>query len=412
MFNENGLEALKTRGFVYQMTHEEEIQKLLKAKPTTFYLGIDPTADALHIGHFFSLVMFRILQDHGHKGILVIGGATALVGDPTGKSDMRKMITKEQAQHNTAELMKLAKRFIKTEGENAALVLNNHDWFKDIRYIDFMREVGVHFNVNSMLANDAYKTRLQQGGLTFLEMGYMLMQAYDFVHLNKEYGCTLQIGGSDQWGNIVAGVDLGRKMANQEGKEVLLAGLTCPLLTTSEGKKMGKTEKGTLWVNRDKTSVYDFYQHFINASDNDVERLLRFFTQIDVTEIQEMCANDIRVAKERMAYEVTKLVHGAEQADAARETSKLLFSGKLATENAPSAQVPASDIKNGMIAADFLALIGIVSSKSEARRMIAQGAISVDGEKLTAFDQVLTYQAGDSVLVKKGKKTYVQANIA
>jgi len=411
MFQNDGLQALKDRGFLYQMTHEDEIAKMLEEKPTVFYLGIDPTADALHIGHFFSLVMFRILQDHGHKGILVIGGATALIGDPTGKKDMRKMLSKEEVQHNAKELMSLVKRFIKTDGENPAIVLNNYDWFKNWNYVDFMREIGVHFNVNTMLNSEAYKNRLQEGGLTFLEMGYMLMQSYDFVYLNEKYGCNLQIGGSDQWGNIVAGVDLGRKLSNLQSKESHLSGLTCPLLTTSEGIKMGKTEKGTLWVNRDKTSVYDFYQHFMNALDADVERLLRFFTSMPVAEVKALCESDIRQAKARMAFEVTKLVHGEELALQAEETSKLLFSGNVASENAPTYELPASEISGGMPAADFLAIIGLVASKSEARRMIDGGGITLDGNKVERFDEVLTYQKGDTVLAKKGKKTYIQVKI-
>ncbi len=410
MFKQNGLNALKDRGFVYQMTHADEIEKMLTQEPTVFYLGIDPTADALHIGHFFSLVMFRILQDHGHKGILVIGGATALIGDPTGKKDMRKMLTKEQVKHNTDELMALVKRFIKMDGENPATVLNNHDWFHDYAYIDFMREIGVHFNVNTMLSSEAYKNRLQEGGLTFLEMGYMLMQAYDFVYLNRKYGCSLQIGGSDQWGNIVAGVDLGRKLALTQGTESNLSGLTCPLLTTSDGIKMGKTEKGTLWVSRDKTSVYDFYQHFYNALDADVERLLRFFTAIPVSEIQALCASDIREAKRRMAFEVTKLVHGEEEAKAAEETSKLLFSGNLANENAPTVEIPSAQTQS-ILAVDFLALSGIIASKSEGRRLIDGGAFTIDGEKVTAYDQTFTYNTGATVLVKKGKKNFVQVKI-
>ena len=307
---------LKERGYVYQSTNEGAIKEKVNAQaPITFYLGIDPTADSLHIGHFFALMMFRHLQKRGHKGILVIGGATALVGDPTGKSDMRKMLTKEEVAHNVEEVKNLAKRFIRTDGENPAIILDNSEWINSFNYVDFMRKIGVHFNVSKMLASDAYAKRMEKGGLTFLEMGYMLMQAYDFVYLNRKYGCTLEIGGSDQWGNIVAGTELSRKMnfhdeehSYQDRPDTF--GLTCPLLMTKEGKKMGKTESGTLWVARDKTTPYAFYQYFYNTSDADTEMLLKLFTDIPSSEIENLCRQDIVAAKKRMAFEVTKLVHG------------------------------------------------------------------------------------------------------
>ena len=311
MFKDNAFEQLENRGFVFQTTHLEETKKLLKQGPITFYIGIDPTADDLHIGHFFGLQMARILQDCGHKCIVLVGGATALIGDPTNKTDMRKMLSKEEVARNAREISGIIKRFVRTDGENPALVVDNAEWLKPATYIDFLRDVGVHFNVNEMLRNDLYKNRLEKGGLTFMEMGYMLMQAFDFIHLNNKFGCVLQIGGSDQWGNIVAGVDLSRKMNFVGGKErQLMMGLTCPLLTNAEGVKMGKTEKGTLWVSREKTSSFDFFQHFVNCLDADVERLLRFFTKIDVEEIKQMCREDIVKAKKLMAFEVTKLVHG------------------------------------------------------------------------------------------------------
>ena len=322
MFKDNAFEQLEDRGFVFQTTHLEKTKKLLKQGPITFYIGIDPTADDLHIGHFFGLQMARILQDCGHKCIVLVGGATALIGDPTNKTDMRKMLSKEEVARNAREISSIIKRFVRTDGENPALVVDNSDWLKQATYIDFLRDVGVHFNVNEMLRNDLYKNRLEKGGLTFMEMGYMLMQAFDFIHLNNTFGCILQIGGSDQWGNIVAGVDLSRKMNFADGKErQLMMGLTCPLLTNAEGVKMGKTEKGTLWVSREKTSSFDFFQHFVNCLDADVERLLRFFTRIDVETIKEMCATDIVKAKKLMAFEVTKLVHGEEEAQKALDAS-------------------------------------------------------------------------------------------
>ena len=264
-------DILKERGYVKDLTHKQEIVDLINGEPMTFYLGIDPTADSLHIGHFFSLTMFRWLQDFGHRGIILIGGATALIGDPTGKSDMRKMLSKEEVFHNKLEVKELVKRFVRTTGDNPAIIVDNADWIGDKNYVDFMRDIGVHFNVSTMLSADCYKKRLENGGLTFLEMGYMLMQAFDFVHLNKEYDCRLQIGGSDQWGNILAGVDLSRKIGFSEGKKIdPLFGFTCPLLIKADGEKMGKTASGTLWVSRDKTTPFDFFQSWINSFDEDV----------------------------------------------------------------------------------------------------------------------------------------------
>ena len=406
MFINNAYEQLKTRGFVFQITHEEELKKALSAGPVTFYLGIDPTADNLHIGHFFGLQMARILQDCGHKCIILVGGATALIGDPSGKKDMRKMMSKEEVAHNAQEIKDLLKKFIVFDGENPAMIVDNADWLKPATYIDFLREVGVHFNVNEMLTKDLYKSRLQQGGLTFMEMGYTLMQAYDFVHLNDKYNCILQIGGSDQWGNITAGTDLSRKMNYLDGTpRPLMMGLTCPLLTNANGVKMGKTEKGTLWVSRDKTSAFEFYQHFVNCMDQDVERLLRFFTKIDVNEIKKMCEEDIVKAKKLMAYEVTKLVHGEEEAKSAVETANNLF----ASGNADSANMPTETIKaqGQMNIIDFLATLSIISSKSEARRLLEQNGIMINNEKKNNMNEMLDMSQKEFI-VKKGKKTFVK----
>lgn len=291
-------DILKEREYVKDLTHESEIIDLVNGEPMTFYLGIDPTADSLHIGHFFALTMFRWLQDFGHHGIILIGGATALIGDPTGKSDMRKMLSKEEVARNKAEVKELVKKFVKTDGDNPAIIVDNADWICDKTYVDFMRNIGVHFNVNNMLSADCYKKRLENGGLTFLEMGYMLMQAFDFVHLNKEFGCRLQIGGSDQWGNILAGADLSRKIRFSEGKKIdSLFGWTCPLLIKADGEKMGKTASGTLWVSRDKTTPFDFFQAWMNSFDEDVERSLSFFTRMEISDIKELCASDIRETK-------------------------------------------------------------------------------------------------------------------
>lgn len=416
MQKENFFNYLKERGYVYQMTNEEEIKKLVDGKePFTFYLGIDPTADSLHIGHFFALMMFRLLQNQGHHGILVIGGATALVGDPTGKSDMRKMMTKETVAHNVEEVKALARRFIKTDGDNPALILDNSDWINQHTYVDFMRKIGVHFNVAKMLASEAYAKRMENGGLTFLEMGYMLMQAYDFVYLNRQYGCSLEIGGSDQWGNIVAGTELSRKMnIHDEGKSHTerpdTFGLTCPLLMTKEGKKMGKTESGTLWVARDKTTPFAFYQYFYNVADADVPMLLNLFTDIPSDEIRDLCAKDIIEAKRRMAYEVTKLVHGEEDAQKAIEAAKTLFSKGDNFDNVPTKEMELSKIQNGVKLVDFVCEVGFFASKGEARRMIQQGGLSVNGTKVTNVDEVLTADSvqKDSILLQRGKKNFLR----
>lgn len=412
--------VLESRGYVYQCTNLDLVKNMLKSdKKITFYLGIDPTADSLHIGHFFALMMFRYLQDAGHQGIIVIGGATALIGDPSGKSDMRKMLTKEEVNHNLEEVRTLVKRFVRTDGDNPAIILNNADWINVHTYVDFMRLVGVHFNVNTMLAADAYANRLKQGGLTFLEMGYMLMQAYDFEYLNKEYGCTLQIGGSDQWGNIVAGTGLHKKMWLLENDLVEdkitdafeeINGLTCPLLLTKEGKKMGKTESGTLWVARDKTTAYDFYQYFYNVDDADVEMLLKLFTRLPLSKIDTLMNSDIIQAKRVMAYEITKLVHGAEEADNVLATVRSLFSGDDGS-NAPESDfvVDASSIN----VVDLFVQSKLVSSKSEVRRLIQQNGAYVDGVRCESVDMTIMRPTDrDYVLLRKGKKTYLKVKFS
>jgi tyrosyl-tRNA synthetase len=402
-------DILKERGYVKELTHEKEIIDLINGEPFTFYLGIDPTADSLHIGHFFALTMFRWLQDFGHKGIVLVGGATALIGDPTGKSDMRKMLSKEEVAHNKAEVKELVKRFVKTDGDNPAIIVDNADWISDKNYIDFMRDIGVHFNVNNMLSADCYKKRLESGGLTFLEMGYMLMQAFDFVHLNKEFGCKLQIGGSDQWGNIIAGVDLSRKIGFSEGKQIEpLFGLVCPLLIKADGEKMGKTASGTLWVSRDKTSTFEFFQAWMNSFDEDVERSLSFFTRLEISEIKKLCEEDIREAKKLLAFEVTKLVHGEEEALKAKETSEELFSNKGISENMPTIKLPKEKLNINIV--DLLVETNIVTSKSEARRLIEQNGISVNNEKATDVNFIITSSNLNEnfIIIQKGKKVFLK----
>ena len=402
-------DILKERGYVKDLTHEKEIIDLINGEPMTFYLGIDPTADSLHIGHFFALTMFRWLQDFGHRGIILVGGATALVGDPTGKSDMRKMLTKEEVAHNKREVKELVKRFVKTDGDNPAIIVDNADWICDKSYVDFMRDIGVHFNVNSMLNAECYKKRLATGGLTFLEMGYMLMQAFDFVHLNKEFDCRLQIGGSDQWGNILAGVDLSRKIGFSEGKKIdSLFGFVCPLLLKADGEKMGKTATGTLWVSREKTSAFEFFQAWINSFDEDVERSLSFFTRMEMSEIRELCNKDIREAKKILAFEVTKLVHGEEDAIKAKQTAEELFSNKLSSENMPSINI--NKEKLGINILDLLVETNLVKSKSEARRLIEQNGISLNQEKIDSVEKNITEEDlnENSIILQKGKKVFLK----
>lgn len=405
-------EMLKERGYVYQATNEEKIKEMLNSdEPKTFYLGIDPTADSLHIGHFFALTMVRRLQKLGHHPIILIGGATALIGDPSGKKDMRKMLTKEQVEHNKAEVKELVKRFVDVDGDNPALILDNSEWINPQSYIDFMRNIGVHFNVNKMLATDCYKNRLEEGGLTFLEMGYMLMQAFDFVHLNEAYKCVLEIGGSDQWANMVAGADLARKIDFANGKEDRgLQALTCPLLIKADGEKMGKTASGTLWISREKTTVYDFYQMFMNSYDEDVERLLSFFSDYEIEDIKRMCKEDIRNAKKIMAFEVTKLVHGEEEALKVQQTSEEIFSNKGNSQNTDTIELSKDVLNNNSNVIDVLMLSGIFESKSEIKRLIEQNGVSLNGEKVKSLDMIITEDMleDNALLIQKGKKKFIK----
>lgn len=405
-------EMLKERGYVYQATNEEKIKEMLNSdEPKTFYLGIDPTADSLHIGHFFALTMVRRLQKLGHHPIILIGGATALIGDPSGKKDMRKMLTKEQVEHNKAEVKELVKRFVDVDGDNPALILDNSEWINPQSYIDFMRNIGVHFNVNKMLATDCYKNRLEEGGLTFLEMGYMLMQAFDFVHLNEAYECVLEIGGSDQWANMVAGADLARKIDFANGKEDRgLQALTCPLLIKADGEKMGKTASGTLWISREKTTVYDFYQMFMNSYDEDVERLLSFFSDYEIEDIKRMCKEDIRNAKKIMAFEVTKLVHGEEEALKVQQASEEIFSNKGNSQNTDTIELSKDVLNNNSNVIDVLMLSGIFESKSETKRLIEQKGVSINGEKVKSIDMIVTEDMleDNALLIQKGKKRFIK----
>ena len=404
MTDKNLYNCLKERGLLYQCTDEKRLQEILESgEPITLYEGSDPTADSLHIGHCVPYCILRRFQKAGHKVILLMGGATACIGDPSGKNEMRKIMDKETIAQNIEKIKDSLKIFLDFDGENPAIIVNNADWFENLNYVDFMREVGVHFNISKMLSNEIYANRIKEGGLTLFELGYMPMQAYDFIHLNKKYGCTLQYGGGDQWGNIVAGVELARKLNYKEGTtNKSLEGFTNPLLTNYEGKKMGKTEKGALWVDAKKTTPYEFYQYFYNVDDKDVEKVMKLLTRLSLDEIKNYLSGDIRVAKKVMAYEITKLVHGKLEADKVLETVNNIFNNAN-FENMPSIEL---NITGDVNVIDLLVDAKQFSSRSEARRMIEQGGITIDDEKVTDFKQILPKKS--EYIIKKGKKTYLK----
>lgn len=397
---QNVFDTLERRGYVEQLTHPEEMKKIFETESVPFYIGIDPTADSLHVGHFISLMVASHMQKAGHKPIILMGGGTAIIGDPSGKTDMRKMLTVETIDNNIAKIKKQVEKFLSFEGTNAAIIVNNGDWLRDLNYINFMREIGVHFSVNRMLAAECYKNRLETG-LTFFELGYMLMQSYDFLYLHDHYGCKLQMGGNDQWSNIIGGVELIRKIGAEDSY-----GFTFKLLTTKEGKKMGKTEKGALWLNPEKTSPYEFYQYWRNIADDDVENVMKLLTFIDVDEIEEMTKyRDERMneAKKRAAFEITKLVHGEEAARQAEEATNAMFSG-----NGNVDAMDSTTVKDGCTIIDAIIETGIAPSKGQAKTLISQGAISLNNEKIEDISYVLKeddFKEGYAIL-KKGKKIY------
>ena len=403
----NLYETLKDRNLLYQTTDEEMLKKLLNDGKVTVYCGTDPTADSLHIGHCVPCTILRRFQQAGHKVLILVGGATAAIGDPTGKTDMRPMLSQEQLAHNIEGIKRAYSKFVTFEGDNPAVIVNNADWFKGYDYVEFMRNVGVHFNVNKMISNEIYAKRMEEGGLTFFEMGYMLMQAYDFLHLNKEYGCNLQWGGADQWGNIVAGCELGRKMNFIDGKNRVMIGATNPLLLTPEGKKMGKTEKGAIWIDNNKISAYDFYQGIYQTPDACVEMMFALFTDIPMAEVRELIKNDIVSSKKRLAYEITKFIRGEADALEAQNMSENLFTSRnINKDNAPTFELDLTENSIGIL--DLLLNAKFVSSKGEARRLIEQKGISMDGE--IVLDATLTINKIDlisGVLFKKGKKNYL-----
>ena len=402
----NVFDILNERNYIEQMTHPEEMKKLFSNQSVPFYIGIDPTADSLHVGHFVSLMVASHMQKCGHKPIILVGGGTAIIGDPSGKTDMRKMLTKEDLKHNVECIKKQIEKFVSFEGENAAIIVNNADWLCDLKYIDFMRDIGSKFTINKMLAADCYKNRLETG-LTFFEMGYMLMQSYDFLHLYNTYGCKMQMGGNDQWSNIIGGVELIRKIGKDDS-----FGLTFKLLTTKEGKKMGKTEKGALWLSADKTSPYEFYQYWRNIEDESVYNTLCMLTFLPMEEINRLSSlkdEQINEAKKILAFEVTKLIHGEAEAIKAQDATKALFEGTGTIENMPSITLDTCNCN----LTDAIVLTGIASSKGQAKTLINQNAITLNDEKITDITYCLSkkdFRDGFAIL-KKGKKQFYKLEI-
>lgn len=391
----NVMDTLRARGFVKQTVYEDELYEKLGKESVPFYIGFDPTADSLHVGHFMQLIAMHHMQQAGHKPIILIGGGTAMVGDPSGRTDMRSMMTKETIRHNVECFKKQMARFIDFEGENAAIVVDNGDWLLDLNYIDFLREIGTHFSVNRMLTAECFKQRLERG-LSFLEFNYMLMQGYDFLVLYRKYGCQLELGGDDQWSNILAGANLIRVKEQQPA-----FAMTFTLLTTSDGKKMGKTAKGAVWLDENKTSPYEFYQYWRNIADDDVEKCMKLLTFLPLEEIAELCAHrDERInkAKEVLAYELTKEVHGEEKAKLAESQAKAAFGGG-------DAELLVKEVSGVTTVVDAMVAAGVAKSKGEARRLIEQGGVVVDDTKVT--DPNMPIPAQEFVL-HKGKKVHLK----
>lgn len=402
----NIYDILQERGFIEQVTHEQEVRDMLEKESVTFYIGFDPTADSLHVGHFIQLMVMMHMQRAGHRPIALLGGGTAKVGDPSGKTDMRQMLFNDKIAENAGKFKKQMEKYLVLDGEKGIMV-NNADWLDHLNYIEFLREIGSKFSVNRMLEADCFKSRMESG-LTFLEFNYMIMQAYDFLELYKRYNCKLQLGGNDQWSNIIAGVNLVRKI--DQGQAF---GLTFKLLTTSEGKKMGKTESGAIWIDPDKTSPFEFYQYFRNVEDPDVGNCLALLTFLPMEEVRRLSGlegAEINKAKEILAYEVTKIVHGEEAAGGAREAAKALFGGGGASENIPAFEVERVRIVEGVQLLDVLLEAAFIPSRSEGRRLIEQSGLMMGNDKVTNLNQPLTLEVfeDDKLLIKKGKKNYLQ----
>jgi tyrosyl-tRNA synthetase len=405
----NAYEVLKERGFIAQTTNEEEIIKLLSENKLNFYIGFDPTADSLTAGHFLTVMAMAHMQRAGHRPIVLFGGATAMIGDPTGRTDMRKMLTAEEIDRNIQCFKEQMSKFIDFS-EDKAMIVNNADWLGNQNYIQFLRDVGPHFTIHRMLNAECYKSRLDIG-LTFLEFNYMIMQSYDFLHLHNEHNCLLQLGGDDQWSNIIGGVELIRRTKAKNAY-----GMTFHLLTTKDGKKMGKTQKGAVWLDPLKTSPYEFYQYWRNIEDGSVSVCLERLTFLPMDEVRELSSLEgekLNHAKEILAFQLTKIVHGEEEAQKAQEAAKSLFSGAGSLEGMPTFDLAEATFGEGMDIMSFLTTIGIAPSRSEGRRLLAQGGIQVNGEKVSSIEKVLTnedFSNGD-LIVQKGKKTFIKVRL-
>ena len=400
----NIYEELQQRGLIAQVTDEEEIKELINNGGARFYIGFDPTADSLHVGHFMALCLMKRLQMAGNKPIVLLGGGTGMIGDPSGRTDMRKMMTPETIQHNCDCFLKQIGKFIEF-GEDKAIVVNNSDWLLDLKYVDMLREVGTYFSVNNMLRAECYKQRMERG-LSFFEFNYMIMQSYDFYYLHQNYGCNMQFGGNDQWSNMLGGTELIRKKTGDDAYA-----MTITLLLNSEGKKMGKTANGAVWLDPEKTTPYEFYQYWRNVADDDVMKCLRMLTFVPLETIDEMENWDdsrINEKKEILAFELTSLVHGQEEAERAQATARAIFSGAGDSENMPTTEVPADMLEDGSAnIVDLLLLAELVKSKSEARKLIAQNGVSLNGEAVGSHeDRVTKEQLAEGAIVRKGKKTY------
>lgn len=406
--NKSIYDVLKERDLIKQITFEDEFIELAKNEKTFVYLGIDPTADSIHIGHFIPLMMMSYFQKCGHTPVILVGGGTALIGDPSGKTDMRKMLTKEDIENNVEKIKKQVSKFVSFEGENAAIIVNNADWILDLNYMEFIRKYGIYFNVNRMLAAECFKQRMEKG-LTFFELNYMLMQSYDFLHLFETKGCKVEIGGDDQWSNMLAGVDLIRKI-HKSGSFCV----TCPLLLNAEGIKMGKTVNGALWLDKDKTSPYEFYQYWRNIRDNEVYDVLRMLTYIPMDEVRRLANlkdKEINEAKKIAAFEITKLIHGEDEAIKARDSAEALFESNKNSENMPSFKIDDALINNSKInILDVIVGSGIAPSKGQARTLIAQGGISINDEKITDVNYLINLSdfSDKYFILKKGKKTFIK----
>ena len=395
------IKELEDRGYIEQLTHEKEMRELFQKESVRFYIGIDPTANSMHIGHFVALMVAARLQKAGHRPIILMGGGTAAIGDPSGRTDMRQMLTREQLDANVEAIKKQAERFVSFEGDNAAIIVNNADWLLDLNYIEFMRDIGSKFTISRMLAQECYKTRLETG-LTFFEMGYLLLQSYDFLYLHDKYDCKMQIGGNDQWSNIIGGVELIRKIGTEDSY-----GLTFKLLTTAEGKKMGKTAKGALWLNPEKTSPYEFYQYWRNIGDTEVRKVLSLLTFLPNEEVDRLSAlkdQEINEAKKIAAYEITKLIHGEEEAIKCRDAAEALFGNGGNLDNMPTTKL--EDVNISIL--DALVLTNIAPSKGQAKTLIAQGGVILNDVKVEDIGYRLSdedFKEGYAIL-KKGKKVF------